>query len=133
MKGKGGNGVYVAAMAPHRNKTNNAGRKGENWAFNYTPRPRQYASCSKYPAPSAYNHSYVCESKEYLNGSAYQYRRGYASMNGTYTKILSGAVEGLAMSYLILVSLPFHISRLMYFDWTSGRDVAESSAVTGKE
>ena len=27
MKGKGGNGVYVAAMAPHRNKTNNAGRK----------------------------------------------------------------------------------------------------------
>ena len=28
MKGKGGNGVYVAAMAPHRNKTNNAGRKG---------------------------------------------------------------------------------------------------------
>ena len=42
-EGRGGNGVCACMyVARRRNETNNAGRK--NWAFNYTPHPRQYAT-----------------------------------------------------------------------------------------
>ena len=66
------------------------------------------------PRVHTITHMYVRD-KEYLNGSACQYRRGHARVYEWLTKILSGAAEGLAMPYL---NRSRAISHMIYSEWT---------------